>query len=1683
MSEESNIRTWHPTFDFEALMREARKHITELAGGLWSDHNSSDPGITQLEVLAFCIADLSYRTSFDVKHIIAGYKGDKQLPIDLPLADVALPNHPVTITDLRKVLIDMAHPTKNNELLLRNAFPIISEGNEVPFYAVSKSGIDTFLSFSTHYEALYSNSEVEDSPSYGVEPGSYIGKSTSGTTEQSLKSKSVGVTNTESSPSNASTQVTSASSVSSYGEYQPIEGGTIKSQEYKFLDQIIINGLYNIQLEFEDQSDETEVHLKDLNQNYFEQIISIDGQDYEISILFPYWDEINWALRNANPTSVSIEYVKREDRNDEEYFLAVDKLNYDDYFYDYYAEVIYGTFKLNAFIKVKTYTKDELLINGKTLPFTINFLDWNEISNGIKRNYSDLYPTNRKDAIIEIEDVSLPNEVFTYDIRTKFNYIKTDTNGDVVLDKYGVPKEKFPNVLARVEFGEDVHILDSERQTIINALESKFTTLFDRQKRLETEIYNLLKTPTSKVYTDYLDKIRTVFELVYGNNNSVWTYVNKYRNLCEDYFKFSASRVQEIALFGKLIIEPDYNQNELLAEIYFQIDQFLSPLIRFKNLGNMVEKGYSFEEIYKGPKLNHGFIENKDLDNLKRRSVVYTSDLIRIIMDVPGVIAIQDFNISSYIDNRLMGRNVIDCLSLTNSDIYKPRFSFDKTQFEVCTNELRLEQTTTVIRDWYKEKLKNAKIIQLSDLSQDVHNLPLGQDMEIEAYYSIQHDFPEIYGIGQYGLPKDAAEDRKGWAKQLKGFLLPIEQLLANYLKQVAHLPELFSYNRDVDTTYPTQPLYNVPDVQPLFTGIAQNPTAWDQFKQDLDNVYQKEVRAGESEEDFRSRRNRFLSQLIARFGETFESYAIQMFDQHKALLNDPINGITQYQAERGKTLDKLIEDKILFGEDYQQVSGERYQSFNTTLPTQFRHHGSSQLSNIGSYKRRLCRLLGIRIIENEELFGSGLDDNNQIYDREGMHIVEHVLLRPRTTSSNLLEILNRPNPEGGSFVYDSDKDPYSFQITIVLPIEADRFKNLDFRKFTERLIRMETPAHIVVNFRWMSSECGRKFEEVYLKWKKGLYLLRPYHFQGLDKNNAFDATGLVETYNPSIKHPIQAISLKDTKYSQQIFTLDVSVTYDILKLSHKLIEVLNTPCTLSMKVYDQNHQLFSLQQNIVKFEQYTTDVFHVRVSETGGDFRIQKYSATSNSWLTKKVVNNLDELYFDLTTIWDDPNIGVTEKYGGTGFYNLLYKANDGRTVSQIIVVTKAVIPPKIYIGTKEIMLGFDTEKDGTFLLENGAWNNHILQFYPYGKEGLNQSITISSSSKGLAPTPIAPVRGSDNIGIETIYNQYGIGDYRIEFENDGLKTFANISLSWNLSMLFYGDENQILPEGDLITISNTITILRVAFNPPFGNFAIYSLDEKSIIEEPNGFTEIQNNFIYKDSKIEQWFVDRPSDNIFRKGGRYKFEYTIDGQTISQEVYFEPMPVIEEPERTTIKIIDHLSETVIIPEENRYRLVFDYRNAKPNFEIQFRPSQGELEIMDEDGNSQVHPIDSSSFILKSEEFRSSIYQCIYHPHSGEVSHFELDIININPTFELKGFEPVDIGYYATGIPLYPDARTYIWRLNGQYVSRAKNPSLELNFKENESIEIELTMHYEDYEASYRMKVTMEMIEKLMNAG
>jgi hypothetical protein len=1884
MSETITKPTYHQTIDFESLMREARKHITALAGEVWTDHNSADPGITQLEVLAFCIADLSYRTSFDVKDIMTGYKGGLNTIHDLPLADIALPNNPVTIKDLRKVLIDLSHPEylkheneKNvnlkepfksypTKLLVRNAFPVIAEHTEVDFFAVSKNGKDSFLTFDTSYEYEEKYSVIDKlepyepaAPVEAIAPRnvkSVLAKESAEKAPQELVKKAADeierqhalAAKVRSKTAGVAKEAGNIGAIGSVIKYPPSPGeSTTIIKDYKNIDQIVLNGLYSLQIEFEEDDYPEDLFLKDLNQNYFEETITMNSKEYTLSVLMPYWDDIKWTLKDADFAGGTLKY---DSRGAYDYFIAVDKLNYDDYFYDYYAELIFGIHKLPLYIKVKEAIQDEIIVDGKAYKFSANFIDWNEISNGVNRNYQGNYTTlnppldpdlkHELDQInlpsgfkFEINNVGLADEPNTFDIQAKFKFIKIkhlrDDNNQPYIKK--TPKEI--SLLTRITFQE--HTILQDEDAIKLALENKYKSLFEQKIELENEVFDLLLRGNNKIYANYKTKINRVYEYLYKGENSIWSYLGQFRNLGEDYSKLTASRIQEIALFGQLIVAPNYNVNALLADVYFRIDQFLSPLVKFNSLSEMTAKGYKFEDLFNGPLLKHGFIEDADLDNLKRRSVVYTSDLIRIIMDVPGVLAVEDFNISSYIDNRLMGRNVINCLNLTNSDIYKPRFSAEKTGLTVWVDDKKQELVTAELITGYEQKIEDAKKVQINLNDKLDLTIPQGRDMEVESYYSIQNDFPEIYGIGPYGLPVEADLERRGQAKQLKAFLLPFEQLLANYLKQVAHLPALFSYHRDIKSTYATQPLYDVPDIQPLLSGFKESGDTWDVFKGTLDNVYQKKIAEGESDEEFLSRRNRFLSQLLSRFGESFEAYATQMFDQHKTLLNSP-NTISAFITERKNTLEKLIDDKIAFAEDYHKVSAQRYKAFNMTQINPDRQSGIWNNANIAAYKLRLCRLLGIEKVNNESIFLADTNKHGELIDVEGMHIVEHILLRPRTNTARLMLLQNQAQKDAqGSYIFDADKDPYSFRITIVMSRYAGRFQQESFRAFTEKLIRLETPAHIRIDFNWTGGECGKKFEKDYSFWKQNVYKMKPFIFQKIGKFSEIDLKEI--TIDPikveqigridRLEKPIESklsqlnktsrakksISINDYQEIKSAANADDlpaqfigHYRLNVLNLQDELIQAMETPCVLKLQLYNAADQIFTpTTQGIITFEDKTTDVHNMRVSEIGGVITVFAWEATSAAWIEKQSFKPIEKTYFNISDFLGFTD-GLTSNEGGRGRYRVEYALADREPVYQIIEVTKAIIPVSIKIIENSadglgVMLNFNTETDGLFRISNQNWGSHFLLFDPENRPDemdLMGMGYISSVDNNLPPTLIAGADGMPTyqVKLQDIYAKYGLGKYHITYELDGQSSFADIELYLELSIRVFDKKIQLLPNIDgIIKIPADLRRIDLLLELPGGNLSVYDLDAVSIpaptlidpsiifVDDPEPFGTVA---WYK--KVNGLLINRDTDPVYQDGHHYRFVYEFGGETVSVIIFFEA-PIIQlekptiklfekgklmvppyvliadgtrdreytiefhpkdaemrgwvmdngteqiiesrtvptdyfkekievdslhqehgsqpifvevknaagiaglnfkidykgkEPNPTTVKIVNLANEKWIEPIKNIFTLVYDYRNKEQAFEFLFNNGEGELLLIDEDGDKIIIPVNGNRIKLNGVEplpkgIETGNYEAIYSPKEGGSITFSLNVINLNPTFVLKEIGYKRPNYFATAVPIDADARTYIWRMNGDYVTRAKTPTLEINFGKVETITVELTMHLQDFEATFEMDLTLELLKKM----
>ncbi len=423
------------------------------------------------------------------------------------------------------------------------------------------------------------------------------------------------------------------------------------------------------------------------------------------------------------------------------------------------------------------------------------------------------------------------------------------------------------------------------------------------------------------------------------------------RGICEDFEEIRLLTTQPIRLHGVVEIANTVDDiNQLVANVLYRVAAHLSPRIPFYTLQQALKKGKRTDEIFNGPQLMHGFINDNELRNHTRKKEIQASDIIREIMDETEVLTIDDFLIAT-------GSNTIKNWVLPLDPIKTPVLDFDETLKTLSFTSGGLKAT---INPEQIKKLYNQKSIQgLSQalpLEERDIIVPENKGRQIENYYPLQHQFPANYGIGTSGVSDAAPQRRKAQSKQLTAYLMFFEQQLANYFSQVANFKSLMSFDSTDTRTYFNQSLLDT------VAGLEEILDSNENYQEYLQEMTADSV-------DGLKRKNKFLNHLLARFSEKFTGYGM--------LLEETAN--TPYALDK-----KLIVDKSNFLKDYPAISAGRGKGYNYT-------QAYWQNNNISGLEKRIARKSGIEDYTRRNL-GDG--------DTEGFHMVEHILLRPHAKYS-----------------------------------------------------------------------------------------------------------------------------------------------------------------------------------------------------------------------------------------------------------------------------------------------------------------------------------------------------------------------------------------------------------------------------------------------------------------------------------------------------------------------------------------------------------------------------------------------------------------------------------------------------------------------------------------------------------
>ena len=613
------------------------------------------------------------------------------------------------------------------------------------------------------------------------------------------------------------------------------------------------------------------------------------------------------------------------------------------------------------------------------------------------------------------------------------------------------------------------------------------------------------------------------------------------RRLGEDYCRYGYIKAEDVAVCGDIHLSPAADVELTLAIFYRTVEQLLNPAVPFRTLTEMEESGRSTEYIFNGPALDHGFVLDEDLAASQLREQVFVSDLINELMDIEGILRIENLRFTVYDEDGVPVMPAHEwCIPVTAG--HYPALYLAASQVMSYKDGLPLLPGKSELRDILLQLRADDRALALPVNDLD-YPIPTGTHRAAGPYLPVQRTLPTTYGLSVEGLPDSAEAARRAQADQLAAFLFPLEQMTAATEAQLLRIGDLFSTDENVEGTY------QHPDLVAAGAPLAHLDHLL------VDPLTTADTIAGltESEEEFDDRRNRFMDHLLARFGERIENYSLLIHDQQTRLA----------YGEK-----KLIQDKIRFLRFYPEISARR--GVGIDYRREENSCGYRNRSGIGDRIRRLLGMADIRSLfsldtqktpdgwstswtlshptlnavilrsapalapalhltaetaeaeawatveqsvelgmdlanyRNEggedfifhTLAGPPASDENlaqltggttpavlqaflaEQLEKERLFVVEHLLLRPKFPGDALMDVCLGNNCE-----HHGLEDPYSFRLTYLLPATAEPFStDIDLRRYADQLVRRETPVHLLPKVCWIGDNLG-DFTAAWCQW------------------------------------------------------------------------------------------------------------------------------------------------------------------------------------------------------------------------------------------------------------------------------------------------------------------------------------------------------------------------------------------------------------------------------------------------------------------------------------------------------------------------------------------------------------------------------------------------------------------------
>ena len=403
------------------------------------------------------------------------------------------------------------------------------------------------------------------------------------------------------------------------------------------------------------------------------------------------------------------------------------------------------------------------------------------------------------------------------------------------------------------------------------------------------------------------EKINSIFETISKKINEVF---NNFRFLGIDLEKIIFLKPRELYITTEIKVSKDIDPEEIVAQLYFEISNYFTQIIKFESPVELINRSIDLINIFDGPALNKGIIQNNVFQDQTRE--VNENTIITSLKKIPGLKEVIYFSFNEVIESD----DKIN-FKISDDEYFTINHLSELNKIKIISEDQEIKINKSFFDNLYREMISPSRLSNETELAEITNKNLHGKYRSIDVYHTIQNHFPVIYGLGIEGLAASEGEQRLAQLKQLKAFLLGFEQIMANYLSQLNATSQLFSNKIDPNTTqtYFSQAILNITGVKEVLTffNINQNDEH-DQLSEEkaIKNILISLNKIAETDSIYNERKNAFINHLLSRFNISLNHLPVELYEQYYGTKStSKVSNTLVWKSEILQNIDIITKNRL----------------------------------------------------------------------------------------------------------------------------------------------------------------------------------------------------------------------------------------------------------------------------------------------------------------------------------------------------------------------------------------------------------------------------------------------------------------------------------------------------------------------------------------------------------------------------------------------------------------------------------------------------------------------------------------------------------------------------------------------------------------------------------------------------